>query len=1022
MVPGFQGTSTWEPGFEEIFELSLDLLCIAGFDGYFKRVNLAFEDAFGYTSEELLSRPFLDFVHPEDRARAGGAFERLVRGEEVLRFENRNICADGSTLWLEWSGRPMPSERVFYGAARDITDRKRAEEWLREAQEHVEATRDELRRRSEEEAALRRVATLVAQGVSRPEVFESVTCEVGMLSGADLARMERYEPDGTVTGVAGWSRSADPELAVGTQFALEGVSIAALVQRSASPVRVDNFADASGPIAEEARSLGIRSSVGCPIVIAGTLWGVIAASSRSETPFPPDIESRMAEFTELVATAIANAENQDELRIRSEEEAALRRVATLVARGVPRTEVLDVVTAEVERLLGADWAVLVRYDPDDSATVLASRGRIAAGVVVGSRAMLEDESLEGLVKRTGRSARVEYESAPGRWAAQARKLGARSGVGAPIKVEGRVWGALAATWGRETPLADAEAEARIGKLAELVATAIANAESRDQLRMRSEEQAALRRVATLVARGIAPADLFEAVCAEVGQLITADGAALTRFEPDGTVTALGGWTSTGGYVYSGRRFALDGTVSGRVLDAGGPARIDDYTVETSTAVLAAREMGWRSSVGAPVILSGHLWGVLAVISKDEPLPPDTEDRLVEFTELVATAIANSENRAELDVRSEEQAALRRVATHIARGVSPSDIFSVVAEEVHRLFEADSAAIGRFEPDGAMVVVGQAKSAGMAPIKKRWELADPMATATVLRTGRSARMDADDLDDASGSVTDAVKRIGVRSSVASPIVVEGRLWGVMVVSTGGEPLSPDTEERLERFTELVATAIANAESRAELDASRARIVATADATRRRIERDLHDGAQQQLVALALEARAAQAAVPPELGELRTELSGIVDGLTGALDGLREIALGIHPAILAEGGLGPALKTLARRSPVPVELDVPVEARYPEPAEVAAYYVVSEALTNAAKYAQASVVRVEVEAQGDTLRIAVRDDGVGGADPARGSGLLGLKDRAEALGGRIRLESARGSGTSLQVDLPLADGEP
>jgi len=853
MDPGLQGTSTWEPGFEEIFDLSLDLLCIAGFDGYFKRVNFAFEEAFGYTSAELMSRPFLDLVDPEDRPQAAEAFERLIGGEEVLRFENRNICADGSTLWLEWSGRPMLDERVFYGAARDITDRKRAEERLREAREHVEATRDELRRRSEEEAALRRVATLVAQGVSRAEVFESVTCEVGLLSGADLARMERYEPDGRVTGVAGWSRSADPELAVGTQFALEGVSIAALVRGSCSPVRVDDFADASGPIAQEARALGIRSSVGCPIVIGGTLWGVIAASSRSETPFPPDIESRMAEFTELVATAIANAENQDELRIRS------------------------------------------------------------------------------------------------------------------------------------------------------------------------EEQAALRRVATLVARGIAPADLFEAVSAEVGQLIPADGAALTRFEPDGTVTALGGWVTSGGYVYSGRRYALDGTVSGRVLDAGGPARIDDYAVEAGTAAVAARKMGWRSAVGAPVVLSGQLWGVLAVISKDEPLPSDTEDRLAEFTELLATAIANTESRAELGVRSEEQAALRRVATHIARGVSPSDIFSVVAEEVHLLFAADSAAIGRFEPDGAAVVVGQAMSAGMEPIERRWELADPMATAAVLRTGRSARMDADDLDDASGPVADAVKRIGVRSSVASPIVVEGRLWGVMVVTTGGEPLSPDTEERLERFTELVATAIANAEGRAELDASRARIVATADATRRRIERDLHDGAQQQLVALALEARAAQAAVPPQLGELRTELSGIVDGLTGALDGLREIALGIHPAILAEGGLGPALKTLARRAPVPVELDMPAGARYPEPAEVAAYYVVSEALTNAAKYAQASVVQVEVEARDDTLRIAVRDDGVGGADPARGSGLLGLKDRAEALGGRIRLESARGGGTSLQVYLPLADHE-
>jgi signal transduction histidine kinase len=161
------------------------------------------------------------------------------------------------------------------------------------------------------------------------------------------------------------------------------------------------------------------------------------------------------------------------------------------------------------------------------------------------------------------------------------------------------------------------------------------------------------------------------------------------------------------------------------------------------------------------------------------------------------------------------------------------------------------------------------------------------------------------------------------------------------------------------------------------------------------------------------------VPPELGELRAELSRVVDGLTGVLDGLREIALGIHPAILVEGGLGPALKTLARRSPVPVELAVRAEERLPGPVEVAAYYVVAEALTNAAKYARASVVHVVVEAGDRFLRVAVRDDGVGGADPARGSGLLGLQDRAEAIGGSISLQSPHGKGTTLIAELPLDD---
>jgi signal transduction histidine kinase len=235
----------------------------------------------------------------------------------------------------------------------------------------------------------------------------------------------------------------------------------------------------------------------------------------------------------------------------------------------------------------------------------------------------------------------------------------------------------------------------------------------------------------------------------------------------------------------------------------------------------------------------------------------------------------------------------------------------------------------------------------------------------------------------------------------------------------QPLPADFEGRLAKFTDLLATAIANAEGRAELDASRARIVATADATRRQIERDLHDGAQQQLVSLALALRAAQATVPEELEQHRSELGRVVEGLTTALDDLREIALGIHPAGLSEDGLRPALKRLVARSPLRVDLDCRADGRFPEPVEVTAYYVVSESLTNAAKYADTPVVDVAVAADGGALRVEVRDDGRGGADPAEGSGLLGLRDRVEAIGGTMRLTSPPGAGTSLRVELPLLD---
>lgn len=201
---------------------------------------------------------------------------------------------------------------------------------------------------------------------------------------------------------------------------------------------------------------------------------------------------------------------------------------------------------------------------------------------------------------------------------------------------------------------------------------------------------------------------------------------------------------------------------------------------------------------------------------------------------------------------------------------------------------------------------------------------------------------------------------------------------------------------------------------------AQVIAVADATRRRIERELHDGLQQHLIALALRARAVQAMVPAELGELRAELSRLVDEQTGLVDQLREIAHGIHPAILSENGLKPALKTLAQRSPIPVELEVHTETALPDEVELAAYYIVAEALTNTAKYSHASLVHVLVETRDRTLRIGVRDDGVGGADPARGTGLLGLRERAEAIGGTVALHSPRAAGTLLDVELPL-DGD-
>jgi signal transduction histidine kinase len=379
------------------------------------------------------------------------------------------------------------------------------------------------------------------------------------------------------------------------------------------------------------------------------------------------------------------------------------------------------------------------------------------------------------------------------------------------------------------------------------------------------------------------------------------------------------------------------------------------------------------------------------------------------------------SRDELGVLVEQQAALRRVATLVARGVPPSEVFSAVARELAQSLGVCNSALFRYEPDGTGVLLAACDEPGLKkmPVGERFPSEGQNIAALILSTGRAARMDSH--ENATGPTAAQIRGLGLRGGVGAPIIVNGRLWGGAVVgSSRPEPLPPGTEARVENFADLAATAIANTEARSELTASRARIVAAADDARRRIERDLHDGAQQRLVSLGLELRSAEASLRSELHPVTEQLAGIVSGLTGVGEDLQEMSRGIHPAILSKGGLGPALKTLARRSAVPVELHLCIDRRLTECAEVAAYYVVAEALTNAAKHAQASEVNVSVEADCANLRLSIRDDGIGGADSAKGSGIVGLSDRVEALGGHMDISSPFGGGTSLLATIPLESG--
>ena len=358
--------------------------------------------------------------------------------------------------------------------------------------------------------------------------------------------------------------------------------------------------------------------------------------------------------------------------------------------------------------------------------------------------------------------------------------------------------------------------------------------------------------------------------------------------------------------------------------------------------------------------------------------------------------------------AQRQAALRRVATLVARGVSPSEVFTAVADEVANALRVENCVLVRYLGDDFCELVAAHDKVQLErlPVGAVFPLEGDNLAAMVFRTGATARMD---------SHKDAVRDVGIRSAVGAPIEVDGRLWGAAVIaSSGPEPQPRHTDARLADFAELVATAIANAQARDELMASRSRIVTAGDEARRRIERDIHDGAQQRLVTLRLRMRSLEESLPTE-SHLRHEIADLAEELAAASEELRQLSRGIHPAALSSAGLGPALRVLRRRAAMPVELRVNVERRLPESVEVAVYYVVAEALTNATKHAQASTVTVTVDADDVRVRLSVSDDGIGGANP-RGSGLIGLKDRVEALGGHMDITSRDGEGTALTAEIP------
>jgi signal transduction histidine kinase len=681
--------------------------------------------------------------------------------------------------------------------------------------------------------------------------------------------------------------------------------------------------------------------------------------------------------------------------------------------------VFEAVAAEMAQLLEADQVMLSRYEAGRAITVVAHQGSHASRLPPGTRLSYEGDNVTALVQRTGRPGRVEH--APGTMGPIAdvmHELGVRVSVGAPIVVEGRLWGVVSARWQSEEPPPD-DTEQRMARFTGLLETAIANAEARAELARRADEQAALRHVATLVAEESPSAELFAKVAEVASVLGSRIDSAILRYEADDTATVMAvfGAQPPGG-IRVGARMPVDGSgVTARVYREKRPVRVDAYAAAEGAIADHAQQHGIRSAVGCPILVRGRLWGAMVVAHyEDEPFRPDTEQRVSEFSDLVATAIANAQAREEVRRLADEQAALRRVATLVAEGAAPTRVFDAVTTEVAELLAAAQVALVRFESRDEISILAQR---GCDPAVVRAGMRVPLdgdsVTARVRRTGRSARLEVGEFR--TGAIAEIARHVDVNVTVGAPIVVEGALWGAMAASWTGRGFPPpDAEERQAEFAQLLGTAIANAESRDQLKASRARVLTAGDEARRRVVRDLHDGAQQRLVHTIVMLKLARRALDEEPERAASLLAEALDVAEQANAELRELAHGILPAVLTRGGLRAGVNSLVSRLDLPVDVDV-TAARLPPEIQASAYFIVAEALTNVIKHAQAARAQVTAAVGNGTLRVQVRDDGIGGADPD-GSGLVGLNDRVAALGGRLRIDSPPGGGTVLSAELPLA----
>lgn len=853
--------------------------------------------------------------------------------------------------------------------------------------------RAELRALADKQAALRRVAELIARGAEEDQIYHAVSVEAaGIIDEATtLLRLDQADSC-TVVG-----SSSDPT-AIGTHVGIapDNDGLMSRIVRTRRPGRVESLTEQPERPSDHVLA-GLTSSVGVPIIVGDRLWGVLSAAATGRRLLTT-AEQSLQQFGGLMAAAVANAEARGQLKDFADEQVALRRVAELAAHDAPTDQVLRAVAVEASGLAGVEFGMVLQYESPDGANRIVALNGAPDTFAVDMREPGAGDSSVRRVWHTRQVARVDdLGQMSGLWPRLAYERGFKASAGVPIVIHGALWGALIVC-GRGGPV-PRHVEKHLSNFAELAATAISAAHARQELSMLADEQAALRRIAELAAREVPAEEILQAVTIEASALAGVDFSTLLHYEPDGSSVIVAVAGAPDGITVGMRSPGTGDGATQRVWRTGKPARIDNLAEMSGVWPQLAHRHGFNTSAAVPVVIHGMLRGTLVVVGRRQAFAHTIEKHLSDFADLAATALSAADARRSLRLLADEQAAVRRVAELVARSAPLDQIFDSVAAETSSLLDGVESSLLRCEPDGVAVVVASTSSLTPAGLRLPVEPGPSGDLGGIEWAAVRAR---------SPVVTDV-------GAIAVPVTVEGRGWGALVVVAPGPSLPPGSKERLTPFAELTAVAIINAENRSRLTASRARVIATADESRRRVQRDVHDGAQQRLVHTIIVLKLARDAA--RAGELRTDLlDEALSNAERASKELRDIVRGILPASLTRGGLRSGLDSLLGDLALPVGLTVSVPRLSPQ-IETTAYFIVAEAITNVVKHAHAHRATVDVTVDGPTLIIEVRDDGAGGADARKGTGLTGLLDRVEAANGTLTVTSRPGDGTAVRAVLPL-----